>query len=98
MGEAQPIVKEMSLTRDDFGRGLDSALAGHDYRIDGDRVAILTPGDDLTIVFEALPPRRLGLNFTTPRARVTIAFGGLDPARQGAFLGQFDRAFQRGGG
>ena len=66
MGEPQSIVKEMSLTRDDFGRGLGSALASHDYRVEGDRVVIETPGEDLTIVFEALPPRRLGLNFTTP--------------------------------
>lgn len=98
MGNIQPIVKEMSLTRDDFGRGLESALAGHDYRVEGDRVVIATSGDDLTIVFEALPPRRLGLSFTTPLARVTIAFGSLDPANHDAFLGQFDRAFRRGGG
>ncbi len=98
MSGGQPIVKEMGMTRDDFARGLASALQGYDYRVEGDRVVVEAPGQEVTISFEALPPRRLGLSLAMPRARVTIAFGDFAPAGRGAFLQQFDRAFQRGGG
>ncbi len=94
----ETIVKEMALTREDFARGLAAAMQGHDYRRDGDTLVVGGPNGGLRITFEALPPRKLGLSFVLPRARITIAFEKIDPAASDAFLLQFDRAYQRGGG
>jgi hypothetical protein len=49
------------------------------------------------IGFLALPPARLG-GLALPRAKVTIAFHGVDGDERRRFLGRFDIAFQRGGG
>jgi hypothetical protein len=50
-----------------------------------------------TIVVEPLPPRGFG-PVQISRSRVALAFRGLDDDERKAFLSQFDRAFQRGGG
>lgn len=92
------VVKEMALTRADFDRGLASAMQGLDYRRDGDRLVVGGPDGGLSVAFEAMPPRKLGLSFVLPRARITIAFDKLDASAAEAFLLQFDRAYQRGGG
>ena len=93
------VVKDMALTVADFWRGLGPALDGVDYHRVEDGVV---SGDDrrgLSIRVRPLPPRRLGGGlFVVERSEVTISFMGYDDAEQEAFLQQFDRAFQRGGG
>ena len=70
--------------------------------VDGRDAAGVVSGDEkrgLSIKVRTLPPRRLGGGlFVVERSEVTISFEGYDAAEQEAFLQQFDRAFQRGGG
>ncbi len=92
------IVKDMALTRAEFLRGLEVAMQGLDYRVDG---AVVTAGSaerGITITINPLPPRRLSGLLSLPRAEVRISFHGYDEPEQAVFLGSFERAFQRGGG
>lgn len=95
---AAPVVKEMSLTREDFFRLLPIAAEGLPTRVDGLSVALGTCEKGVAISLEPLTPRRLSGLLSLPRARVTLVFRGYDPEAQAAFLERFDRAFQRGGG
>ena len=94
---ADPLVKDMAATWDDFLRLLPIALRGWGYGVDGTTVEVGSPDRGVTISVGPLPPRQFGL-VQLPRSRVALAFRGLDPGEQEAFLRQFDRAFQRGGG
>ena len=92
------IVKDMALTRAEFLRGLEVAMQGLDYRVEG---AVATAGSTdrgITITMDPLPPRRLSGLLSMPRAQVRISFHGYDEMEQAEFLSTFDRAFQRGGG
>ncbi len=92
------IVKDMALSRAEFLRSLEVVMQGLDYRVDG---AVVTAGSadrGITITMEPLPPRRLSGLLAMPRAEVRISFHGYDESEQAAFMGTFDRAFQRGGG
>ena len=93
----EPHVKDMAGTWEDILRLLPVALRGWPYRVDGTTVEVGSPDRGATISVGPLPPRQFGL-VQLPRSRVALAFRGLDPGEQEAFLSQFDRAFQRGGG
>jgi len=95
---ADAVVKEMSLTRDDFFRLLPAAAGTLPMRVDGLSVELGTPERGVAITLEPLPPRRLSGLLSLPRALVTLVFHGFDPEAQTAFERNFDRAFQRGGG
>jgi len=90
-------VKDMAATWDDVARLLPVALSGWPYSIDGTAIDVGTPDHGATITVSPLPPRQLGL-VKILRSRVALSFRGLSAAEQDAFLRQFDRAFQRGGG
>ena len=53
---------------------------------------------NLRISIDPLPPRILGGLMKIERSEVTLSFSGYSPAEEEAFLAQFDRAYQRGGG
>ena len=92
-----PIIKDMAATRGDIRRLLPIALRGWPYEVEGTTVEVGSPDRGATITVGPLPPRQFGL-VQIPRSQVTLAFRGLDAGEQDAFLRQFDRAFQRGGG
>lgn len=94
---ADPIVKDMAATWADILRLLPVALRGWAYRVDGNKVEVGSAELGATITVDSLPPRGFG-PVQIPRSQVTLAFRGLDAGEQEAFLRQFDRAFQRGGG
>ncbi len=94
---AEPLVKDMAGTWSDILRLLPIALRGWSYDVDGTTVEVGSPDRGVTITVDPLPPRQFGL-VQIPRSRVVLAFRGLDAGEQDAFLHQFDRAFQRGGG
>ncbi len=96
-GPADPHVKDMATTWDDFLRLLPVALVGWSYRVDGRDVVVGSADRGATITVDSLPPRRLGL-VEVARSRVVLTFRGLTAAETDALLRQFDRAFQRGGG
>jgi hypothetical protein len=93
-----PVVKEMALTSTDFRRGLAILFRDRDVAFEGERAVLAEDGRSLTIDFLAQEPRVLGKLMVLPRARVTIAFAGYEPAEAKDFLAEFDRVFQRAGG
>ena len=92
------IVKDMALTLADFKRGLDAALNGMEYRVDGSQVVVGDASRGVRIEVTPLPPRRLGGLFVVEHSEIKIEFENYDAAEQQAFLKQFDQAYQRGGG
>ena len=96
-GSDDPHVKDMAATWDDIARLLPIALSGWPYEIDGTAVEVGAPERGVRIEVDPLPSRRLGL-VEIRRSQVALYFRGLDAGERAAFLGQFDRAFQRGGG
>ena len=93
----EPIVKDMAASWGDIVRLLPVALRGWPYEVAGRTVAVGTPERGVVITAEDLPPRRIAL-LEVARSGVTLTFRGLDRDERNAFLTQFDRAFQRGGG
>ena len=93
----EPLVKDMAATWADVLRLLPVALRGWPYRVEGTTVAVGAAERGATIAVEPLPPRGFG-PVQIPRSRVALTFRGLDAGEREAFLAQFDRAFQRGGG
>lgn len=93
-----PLVKEMSLTREDFFRLLPVAAGDLPTRVDDLSVELGTAERGVAITLEPLAPRRLSGLLSLPRARVTLVFRGYDETARAAFVAGFDRAFQRGGG
>ena len=94
---AEPHVKDMAATWPDILRLLPIALRDWPYQVEGTTVEVGSADRGATITVGPLPPRQFGL-VQIPRSRVALAFRGLDAGEQEAFLSQFDRAFQRGGG
>lgn len=92
------VEKTMTLSADEFWK---SIAALWDRPCVGTRELPLPIGcgsGRAEISFLALPPARLGGLLELPRAKVTIAFHGVDGQERRRFLGRFDIAFQRGGG
>lgn len=96
-GPADPVIKDMATSWADFLRLLPVALRGWPHEVAGRTVEAGTPERGVTVTVEDLPPRRIAL-LEVARSRVTLTFRGLDAEERAAFLAQFDRAFQRGGG
>ena len=92
-----PHVKDMATTWEEFLRLLPVALAGWPYRIEGSEVEVGAHERGATITVGPLPPRQFG-PVAIPRSRVVLVFRGLNQDERNAFLRQFERAFQRGGG
>lgn len=92
------VEKIMSLDLREFHRSL-KILAPNMVLAD-DQTEIVIPADrsEVRIVYEPLEKATLGGLLALPRAKVTLHLGALDKARRQAFLMNFDRAFQRGGG
>lgn len=96
------LTKEMSLTRSDFLRDIPAALRGWTWSVheDADAVIVTAQGPDaasVSITQRDLPPRTLG-QFSIPRSDVVIDLGTLTGDAANAFIDQFNRTFQRGGG
>lgn len=92
----QTFQRDMSITLEEFGRGLRDAFAAgvsggpQQFRVDMD-------GACLEISLQAGPPRRIAA-LSLPTAQVKLCFtAGEAPQRQ-ALLQRMDRAMQRGGG
>jgi hypothetical protein len=93
-------VRELGYALEEFRLHLPHALRGCSWRQDEDGTVVAEPagGGRVAIRAEALPPRRLSALLALPCCRVQFAFEGVDAAGRAAFLANFDRAFQRGGG
>lgn len=92
------IEKTMALTRADFDRSLAKIKAGSAASTADAPVHIAYGNGKVTISFKPLPSETVGGLLTLPRARVLLVIDGLSAEQKAAFLTNFDRAFQRGGG
>jgi hypothetical protein len=92
------VIKDMALTLEDFHRGLDSAMDGLDFEVNGGVVRAGDEAHSITIAYKSLPTRVLGGLLEVPRGEVAISFQGYSEDERTAFLQRFDRSYQRGGG
>jgi hypothetical protein len=91
------LIREMGLERAEFLRLLPAAVAPRPYRLEGDSIQVEDPGGGIRIRLHPTTERRIaGLGL--PVTRVEFTFEGLDSAVRNAFMEQFERHYQRGGG
>lgn len=93
---------EMWEARESLARGFARLLgpaAGTGVAGGETRIAVAREGGK-TIVLEVedLPPRRMGGLLTLPVTRVRVRLSEYTPAEAEAFMADFHRTFQRGGG
>lgn len=90
----------LGFAAEEFRRHIAFALRGWEWRwLDDSALAAQGPeGALVTIRVEPLPPHALSALLAIPRCQVNFTFEGMDAAARAAFLANFDRAFQRGGG
>lgn len=92
------VEKVMSLSIEEFHKSI-AVLTGHPpLSTAASLVRFSEDGGRVEIGYAPLPGVTLGGLLALPRARVWIAFEGLDGDARAAFLRRFDLAFQRGGG
>ncbi len=92
------VEKVMSLSIEEFHKSI-TVLTGHPPQSTAASLVWLSEdGGRVEIGYAPLPGVTLGGLLALPRARVWIAFEGLDGDARAAFLRRFDLAFQRGGG
>lgn len=93
----EPIEFEMGLTHAEFYRTLPSALQAIPYRQSTDRVIIEYAGGTITILLKPQRQRHIAL-LSVPYTPVSFAFDNLTETQTSAFMGEFMRYYQRGGG
>jgi hypothetical protein len=89
--------REMGLDHADFWRLLPRAVWDHPWRAEGVRALIRVGEGRVEITLGHTFDRRIAL-LRLPVTPVTIAWHDLGPEAFRAFLDQFDRHYQRGGG
>ena len=96
-GQADSIVKTMSMTEREFEAGCQRLAAPGDC-VGGQAAKVAVATGLAHIRYEPLEGVTLGGLLKLPRARVTISFENVTRKDQAAFVRRFDVAFQRGGG
>lgn len=94
---AEALVREMSISRTEFLRLLPLAAPGYRCDIAEHVVKLVRPERQVEIGLAAMDDLRIGA-LCLPRMRVALGFVGFDVQERCAFLGRFDRTYQRGGG
>lgn len=91
---------ELGLSSGEFARHLPYALRGYSHRqgLAGGVLAEAADGRRVTITVTDLPDRRLSGLLVLPRCLASFVFEGFDEGGVAAFMANFARAFQRGGG
>ncbi|MGZ5033448.1 MAG: hypothetical protein ACXWAC_09645 [Usitatibacter sp.] len=97
MPEEFRLHRDMGCTRAEFMGWLPGATRHAPFRIDGDRVTVITHGGHVQICMEEKPPRRMG-QIALPVLAITFHFRGLDETTRNDFLVHFDLYTRRGGG
>ena len=95
--DAGCIEREMGLDHADFWRLLPRAVGDLKWRADGNRAVIDVGTGRVEIDLGREGARRIAL-MVIPLTPVTIRWQGVGKATFDAFLDQFDRHYQRGGG
>lgn len=91
------LVQEWGITHADFFRGLPGAVRGGRYTVEGDTVRIEAGSGRVSIALGPEGERRIA-SLRLPVTQLEFRFEGLDPSAAEAFLADFSRHYQRGGG
>ena len=94
---AEQFDREMGCTEAEWLMWLPAAIGLHPWQRDGHRIRVRIEAGELTLQWQALPPRVIGL-VRMPRLQVAFRFEGLDSSQRLAFMKRFDLYMQRGGG
>ena len=89
--------RDMGLTHSDFFRTLPAAVPGLPYTVQGADVIVTEDARRLQISLSPEGRRRIAA-LSLPTTQVRFTFSGYSSEDIDRFMGQFDRAFQRGGG
>lgn len=89
--------REMGCTVEDMQRWLPGALPGLALQHRPDGVDAAVGEGRVSLRWQVLPPRRLGLA-SFPRLQVLFDFPGVEEARRQGLMKHFDLYTQRGGG
>lgn len=95
--DAVVVEKDMSASMAEIGRSLERLLGPAAAAFDGRRLTVAEGNGKIEITVVATGERRIGI-LALPTVRLRIKLSGIEPAKARAFLADFDRAFQRGGG
>jgi hypothetical protein len=87
----------MGLTHREFFRILPAALEGRPFSVSGSVVGIEEESSRITITLDPQQERQIAL-LRIPFTRVTFDFSGYSEDEIDAFMGRFERHYQRGGG
>lgn len=90
--------KTMSASLSEFHRSLARLLPQLDIGEGQSRFLLEEQDRRLEIVVQKLEPRVAGGLLRLPQIEVTFCFEGYDAGEEQAFLEDFDKVFQRGGG
>ncbi len=93
----EPVVRRMSISRDEFLSTLPAALGTSEFAVEGDRISVGADARLLEIEFREEAPLRVA-SLTLPFARIELRFDGYDEEEIAAAVQRFDLYFRRGGG
>lgn len=92
-----PVVRVMSISRDEFFRTLPDALGCTHFHQDDGRVTLESPGRSFQIIYSEAPGLCMG-SLSLPAMRVELRFEGYAEEEAQRTLSRFDLYFRRGGG
>jgi hypothetical protein len=92
-----PVVRRMSISRDEFLRTLPAAVGTSSFTVEDDRVFVGSDVRLLEIEFKEETPLRIA-SLVLPSARITLRFEGYNADEMEQTVQRFDLYFRRGGG
>ena len=95
--ETTRLHREMTITHAEFLRSLVHAVAPATFTVGGRSISVVGAPGKVEITLSEQRERRIAL-LRLPVVDVDIELSGFEPEVLERFLGQFDQAFQRGGG
>ena len=87
----------MAITHQEFFRLLPAAVKHLTYKISGNNIHIGEGSRTVSIELEAESSRKIA-SLSLPVTKLSIRFAGYTDQDTDAFLRQFERAYQKGGG
>ena len=91
------IQREMAITHKEFFRLLPAAIKKLNYEITGNIIDIIDGTKTISIELENETRRKIA-SLSLPMTKLSIRFRGYSDQDTDAFLREFERAYQKGGG
>lgn len=91
------IIREMTITHDDFFRLLPRALKNRPFETNGENILVTLENGSLKITLAPQTGRTIGA-LTLPITRIAFEFENCSAEERRQFFEGFDLAYQKGGG